>query len=363
EKNQGGLKVTIPFYRQDITREVDLIEEVARLYGYDKIPTTLPVGQLTEGKKSFSQKMQDKAKNTLTGIGFGEIITYSFTNKKNYDLLSLAEDDKRRESVVVMNPFSDEQGVMRTTLLPAILTVASRNMNRKNVNLALFEMAHVFKPVAGEMLPEENINLVALVSGELTQGWTGKSQAMDLFYMKGVVAALMAKLGVDNWQVEKGTPEPFLHPGRSCYITVDGDILGYLGEIHPVVQENYDMPERAVVFELDLDKLITYNGSLKRYEAVSKYPGVEVDLALVCDRALNAGDIEAVVRGSAGEYLESLELFDIYQGERILSTQKSLAYRLKFQTPERTLTAEEVNAAVDNVIKELKERLGVELRS
>ncbi len=363
EKIEGGIEVTIPFYRQDITREVDLIEEVARLYGYDKIPTTLPVGQLTEGKKTFSQKLEDQAKNVLTALGFSEIITYSFTNKKNYDLLGLDTDDERRDSVAVMNPFSDEQGVMRTTLLPAILTVASRNMNRKNNNLALFEMAHVFQPIDGEMLPQENIHLVALVSGSFSRGWNGQKQELDFFYMKGVVSSLLKRLAIKEWSAAVEVGENFLHPGRSCSIMVDGEKVGYLGEVHPLVKENYEMPERAVVFEIDFDALIKHVGGIKRYEAVSKYPGIEVDLAFICEKQVTAGEIENVIKEAAGDYLTALNLFDIYEGERIAKDKKSLAYNLKFQAKERTLTADEVNAKVNSVLKELADRLGVELRS
>ncbi len=362
ERVPGGIVVTVPFYRQDITREVDLIEEVARLHGYDKIPTTLPVGALTEGKKTFGQKMEDRAKDALTALGFNEIITYSFTNKKNYDLLRLEEDDQRRHSVTVLNPFSDEQGVMRTMLLPAVLTVAARNMNRKNTDLALFETAHVFKP-SGEMLPQEAVHLVALVSGEFSHGWNGNSQARDFFYLKGVVGALLGKLGINEWSVSRDTPEPFLHPGRSCYIMVKGEKVGFLGELNPLVQENYDMPARAIVLELDFDALIAQVDGNVRYEAVSKFPGVEMDLAFVCDKAVTAGELEAVIKSVGGEYLTELSLFDIYAGKGIIDSQKSLAYRLKFQAKERTLKAEEINATVEHIIKVLNDKLGVELRS
>lgn len=362
ERAPGGIVVTVPFYRQDITREVDLIEEVARLHGYDKIPTTLPVSALTEGKKTFGQKMEDRAKDALTALGFNEIITYSFTNKKNYDLLRLEEDDQRRHSVTVLNPFSDEQGVMRTMLLPAVLTVAARNMNRKNTDLALFETAHVFKP-SGEMLPQEAVHLVALVSGEFSHGWNGNSQARDFFYLKGVVGALLGKLGINEWSVSLDTPEPFLHPGRSCYIMVKGEKVGFLGELNPLVQENYDMPARAIVLELDFDALIAQVDGNVRYEAVSKFPGVEMDLAFVCDKAVTAGELEAVIKSVGGEYLTELSLFDIYAGKGIIDSQKSLAYRLKFQAKERTLKAEEINATVEHIIKVLNDKLGVELRS
>lgn len=363
EKITGGLIVTVPHYRQDIMREVDLIEEVVRLYGYDKVPATLPSGKLTEGKKTFAQKAEDTLKNTLNALGFGEIITYSFMNKRHYDDLLLSDDDLRRSSVKIMNPFSDEQGVMRTLLLPSILSVAAKNMSRKNQNLALFELAHIFEPIQGERLPKETSHVVALISGAITKGWNGKSQEMDFFYMKGVLEQVFAKMGIDNGTVVNDAPEPFLHPGRCCHVKIGENIVGYLGEIHPQVQETYDMPERVIVMELDFDLLVKNAGEAVDYHAVSKYPAVEVDLAFVCDKEIAAGEIENVIREVGGESLTKLELFDIYEGDRILNTKKSLAYSLVFQDNKRTLKAQEITEITDAIISKLKNEHNVELRS
>ncbi|MEG2638681.1 MAG: phenylalanine--tRNA ligase subunit beta [Clostridiales bacterium] len=363
EKIQGGLLVTIPHYRQDITLEVDLIEEIARLHGLDKIPATLPSGKLTEGKKTKAQKLEDKVKNTLTAVGFSEIITYSFMNKKHYDDLQLGEDDIRRKSVIIKNPFSDEQGIMRTLLLPSILTVAAGNMSRRNPNLALFEVAKVFAPIEGEKLPKETPHIVGLISGEFSTGWQGGTTKMDFFYMKGVIEILMKKLGIKNWDVDAKISEPFLHPGRSCGLTLNGEYLGYLGELHPSILETYELTEKAVVFEIDFDLLIKYCGGFVEYKAVSKYPAVDIDLAFVCDKDIAAGSIEKVITAVGGEYLSKLALFDIYEGEGILDSKKSLAYSLKFQAAKRTLKAEEINDTVKEIINKLKDELGVELRS
>ncbi|MEE0776218.1 MAG: phenylalanine--tRNA ligase subunit beta [Bacillota bacterium] len=360
---EGGLKITVPYYRQDITREVDLIEEVARLYGYDKIPTSLPQGKMTEGKKTYSQKMEDKVRSLMTAAGFNELITYSFMNKKNYDDLLLAEDDSRRASVMIMNPFSDEQGVMRTILLPAVLTVAARNMKRKNSNLFLYEYAHVFEPVAGEELPKETSHVVALISGETAKTWRSQAKAVDFYRMKGILEMVLSGLGLEQWELKAEDKEPFLHPGRCAGIYVNGQYLGYLGEVHPTVMENYDMSQRSVVFDLDFSVLCEVSDQTIVYEAVSKYPAVEIDLAFVADSDVTAGSIEAVVKKVGGEYLSSVKLFDIYEGERIEAGKKSLAYSLSFQAKERTLTAEEINDSVEQIKGALEQKLHVVLRS
>ena len=363
EPIDGGLKITVPYYRQDITREVDLIEEVARIYGYDKIPTSLPEGEMTEGKKTFSQKMEDKIRSLMTAAGFNEIITYSFMNQKHYDDLLLAKDDYRRRSVVIMNPFSDEQGVMRTTLLPSLLTVAARNMKRKNKDLALYEYAHIFEPVAGEDLPKETSHVAALISGESAKSWRNQAKAVDFYRMKGILEMVLQGFGISQWELKAEAKEPFLHPGRCGGIYVNGQYLGYIGEIHPTVMEYYDMPQRAVVFDLDFSILCRESDQTIVYESVSKYPAVEIDLAFVADVNVTAGSIEKVLKKAGGEYLTSVKLFDIYEGERIEAGKKSLAYSLLFQTKERTLTAEEINDSVERIKDALEKDLGAVLRS
>lgn len=363
ESINGGLKITVPFYRMDIEREVDLIEEVARLNGYDKIPATLPVGQMTEGKKNKGQRVTDQIRNIMVSMGFSEVITYSFMNQKNYDLLQLPAEDGRRNSVKIMNPFSDEQGVVRTMVLPGVLAAATRNMNRRNLNLSLFEIASGYSPVAGEKLPEEKPMLTALVSGAFNQGWNGEKVDKDFYYLKGVLENMLSILKIDNMSVGTEKIEPFLHPGRACSVLIDGEIVGYLGELHPLVAKNYELPQKAIVFELDLNRIITLTGREIVYEAISKFPAVEIDLAFVADRDLAAGEIEKAIIAAGGEYLKTVELFDIYQGDRIESGKKSLAYNLIFRAKERTLKAEEINEVVENIKEKLHRQYDIVLRS
>lgn len=359
----GGLRVTVPHYRVDIEREVDLIEEVARLNGYDKIPATLPSGQMTEGKKNKRQKITDKVRNIMVSMGFDELVTYSFMNKKHYDLLLLDENDVRRDSVVIMNPFSDEQGVVRTMVLPGVISVAARNMNRRNLNLSIFEIASGYLPAEGNQLPEEKPMLTALVSGAFSKGWSGEKAVKDFYCMKGVLEQLFSALRIEGFRVSTDHIEPFLHPGRGCDVLIDGKIVGYLGELHPVVAANYDLPQKAVVFELDMETLIELADKEIVYEAVSKFPAVEIDLAFVADKELEAGKIEAVISEVGGEYLKQIELFDIYEGGRIEEGKKSLAYNLVFRAKERTLKAEEVSAVVETIKDTLNQKFGIVLRS
>ncbi len=359
----GGIRVTVPHYRVDIEREVDLIEEVARLNGYDKIPATLPVGQMTEGKRTKKQKVVDDVKNAMVSMGFDEIITYSFMNKKHYDNLLLPEDDLRVNSVKIMNPFSDEQGVVRTMVLPALIQTAARNISRRNLNLSLFEVASGYYPEESQQLPREKAMLTALVSGEFAKGWNGEKVEKDFYYMKGVVEQLLKVLRIDGLTVSTAHIEPFLHPGRGCDLLIDGKTVGYLGELHPVVAANYDLTQKAIVFELDMDVITELAGKEIVYEAISKFPAITIDLAFVADKGLAAGDIEGVIAAAGGEFLKNIELFDIYEGDRIEAGKKSLAYNLVFRAKERTLKAEEVAAIVENIKKELNEKFGIVLRS
>lgn len=363
EAIDGGIRVTVPYYRTDIEREVDLIEEVARLNGYDKIPATLPSGQMTEGKKNKNQKITDKVKNIMVSMGFDELVTYSFMNKKHYDNLLLPEDDVRRNSVKIMNPFSDEQGVVRTMVLPSMIGIAAKNVSRRNLDLSLFEIASGYYPMEGQKLPEERPMLTALVSGEFSKGWNGEKAAKDFYYMKGVLEQLLSALRIDGMTVSTDHIEPFLHPGRGCDILVDGKTIGYLGELHPVVAANYELPQKAVVFELDMKAVVEMADKEIVYEAISKFPAIQIDLAFVADKSVAAGDLENAIAAVGGEYLKRIELFDIYEGDRIDADKKSLAYNLVFRAKERTLKAEEVTAVVETIKSDLNEKFGVVLRS
>jgi phenylalanyl-tRNA synthetase beta chain len=217
--------------------------------------------------------------------------------------------------------------------------------------------------VEGEKLPEEKPMLTALVSGEFSKGWNGEKAAKDFYYMKGVLEQLMLALRIEGVTVSTAHIEPFLHPGRGCDILVDGKVIGYLGELHPVVAANYDLPQKAVVFELDMREVVAMADKEIVYEAISKFPAIQIDLAFVADKNVEAGALEAAIAAVGGEYLKNIELFDIYEGDRIEAGKKSLAYNLVFRAKERTLKAEEVTEVVETIKTELNEKFGVVLRS
>ncbi|MDD4752112.1 MAG: phenylalanine--tRNA ligase subunit beta [Desulfitobacteriaceae bacterium] len=353
--------VTIPPYRQDITREVDLIEEVARLNGYDQIPVTLPFGPTTEGRKTRLQEFADNVKNFFVGVGLVEVITYSFINRKDLDKIILAEDCPLRKTVKVKNPLSDEQGIMRTTLAPGLLATAALNTSRRKTDLAIFECGRIFMP-GSEKLPEETEVLGALVSGSLNRGWNWQAQTLDFYFLKGVLAALFDRLEIKDWRLKAEKLPPFLHPGRAGSIHVNNCLVGYIGEIHPRVQDNYDLEEKTCIMQIDLAPLADASPNVVRYIPFGKFPSVQRDMALLVPESLAAEEVSAMIRAKGGEILTGVSLFDVYKGAQVPEGYKSLAYSLSFQAVDRTLTDEEVTRVFDQTKSELFAKFGVELR-
>lgn len=360
EIEDSKLTVEIPSYRQDITREIDLVEEVARLKGYDKIPTTLPSGTTTQGNKTKQQAFEDYVKDLLISVGLMEVITFSFISPKALDKINLPGESLLRNVVEVKNPLSEEQSVMRTSLVPGLLEVAARNTSRRNTNITAFECGHIFLPGA-EKLPHEPLVLGALVSGELSQGWNWKPQNLDFYFLKGIMAELFDRLGIKDWQLVKEEMEPYLHPGRAGNVYVGDEKVGFIGEIHPQVQENYDLADRAYVFQINLNPVLELAQDVVKYSPLAKYPAVERDMALLSKDNVPAQEIEEVIRKNGGKILTKVKLFDVYKGTQIPEGYKSLAYSLTFQAADRTLTDEEVTSVFER-IKEKLTKLEVELR-
>ncbi|MGI6065530.1 MAG: phenylalanine--tRNA ligase subunit beta [Bacillota bacterium] len=355
------MTVTIPSYRQDITREIDLIEEVARLNGYDKIPVTLPYGPTTEGKRTRPQEITDNVKDFLVGAGLVEVITYSFINQKELDKIILADDCPLRNTVKVKNPLSDEQGIMRTTLVPGLLATAALNTSRRNTDIAIFECGKIFK--AGlEKLPEETEVLGILVSGSLNRGWNWPAQTLDFYFLKGVLTGLFDWLEIKDWGLKVEKLPPFLHPGRAGSIYVNNCLVGYIGEIHPRVQDNYDLEEKTCILQMHLAPLIDASPNVVRYVPFGKFPAVQRDMALLVPESVAAEKVSAVIWANGGEILKGVSLFDVYKGAQVPEGYKSLAYSLSFQAVDRTLTDEEVSRVFEQTKNELFVKFGVELR-
>lgn len=355
----GKFIVEVPTYRPDITMEVDLIEEVARLYGYDNIPSSLPYGNTTQGGLTVFQRFRDMVKNIMSRSLY-EVYNYSFINPVSFDRLLIPETSSLREVVKVANPLSEEQSVMRTLLLPGLLETVSKNLARKNENLAFFEMGTVFYP-SGESLPLDKEKLAAVVCGTSEVNWLKNKVEMDFFYLKGIVEDLLLQLGIDECEFVQAQ-NPGYHPGRTALLLCGDRKLGVIGEIHPQVLQNYDIKVRSCAFEIDLEVLFELCRNKKMMQEITKYPSVERDIAVLLGTDVRASDAIAVIKDGEQEILTNVVVFDIYTGEQVPEGLKSAAFKLTFQSNERTLTEEDVSKSIENILNNLKTKLHAELR-
>lgn len=354
EETAEGLVTTVPTVRQDLKMEIDLIEEIGRLYGFHNIEAKPLVGTLTRGEKPFFRIIEDKSKNILSGLGLSEILTYSFISPKAYDLTNVAEDSPLRNFATLLNPLGQDYSIMRTTLIPNMLETISRNYNRKIENVFFYEIGNIFKP---QEIPVVNI---PLEKRTLIVGGYGN---LDFYRLKEVMTILLGRLGIDQVDIERETNNNTFHPGRTARLILNGQVFGVLGEIHPDVLANYNIKTRAYVAELDYD-IVTENAKLARnHRELPKYPAMVRDLALVLDEDIMVGEIEAIILKNGKKLIEEVKLFDIYTGDQIPEGKKSVAYTIRYRASDRTLTDEEVNKVEEKLIKELKSNLNADLRS
>lgn len=352
--DEAAQEVLVPTFRQDLERPADIAEEVARFFGYDNIPITLPSGEATTGKLSDKLRIEQIARQIAQFSGFSQSMTYSFESPKVFDKLLLPADSKLRRTVSIMNPLGEDFSIMRTLPLNGLLTSLSVNYNRRNKNVKLYELANIYLPKALPLteLPEERV--------QLTFGMYGEG---DFFTMKGVVEVLFEKLGLKaKVKYDPAADHPYLHPGRKADIVYNGKVLGYIGELHPEVADNYKIGERVNIAVLDMPAVTEFVNFDTKYAGIAKYPAVTRDISMVVPKAVLAGDIEAVIAQRGGKILESYALFDIYEGEQILAGYKSMAYSIIFRAKDRTLTDEEVNASMKKILNGL-EGLKIQLRA
>ncbi len=358
EKLGEKLLVKVPTYRPDLEMEVDLIEEIARLYGYENIASTLSEGTTTQGGLDGYQLFRKKA-TSLLAKNMLEVVNYSFINKNIFDKLLIPEESKLRQVVKVANPLSEEQGVMRTIILPGLLTNISQNLARRNESLSFFEIGSVFTPQT-QGLPDEKLKIGALVSGNSEVNWLKHKIGYDFFYLKGILEDFLNGLGIKDYEFTAAS-HPSYHPGRTAKILVNGAEMGIIGEIHPTVVENFDIKQAVCAFELDLDGLYQLTPDKPSLEAITKYPAVERDIAIVVHEDITAAQVINSIKENGSKLLRNIVVFDMYTGEQVPKEHKSLALQLKFQAVEKTLTENEVNEIVDKILIELGE-LGAKLR-
>ncbi len=344
----------IPSFRQDLVCGADIAEEVARFYGYDNIPTTLPRGEATAGKKSFAARVEDTLRDVAEQNGFSGGMCYSFESPKVFDKLLIAPDDEIRNAIVISNPLGEDYSIMRTLELDGILTSLASNFNHRNKDVRLYEMGNVYIPKALPLteLPDERKRLVLGMYGDC-----------DFFLMKGVLEEMFQKLGLqDTVEFEPAHEKPFLHPGRQALINVGDKYAGFIGQIHPEVCDNYDMKKcEPYVAALDLPVIIEKATFDRKYQGIARFPAVNRDLSLVMSKGVFVGQVEKIMKAKGGKLLESIQLFDVYEGAQVGRGKKSVAFSLVFRSPEKSLEAAEVNKIVDRILKEL-EKYDITLR-
>lgn len=350
-------EVVVPTFRRDLHCMADLAEEVLRFHGYDTIESTLPVGEATTGKLSYKLRIDQVARNIAEFAGFSHAMTYAFESPRVYDKLLIPEDSTLRKAIVIQNPLGEDFSIMRTQSLNAILTSLSLNYNRRNQDVRLYDLSNIYIPRSLPLteLPEEREQLTLGAYGE----------GMDFYVMKGVVEELFEHIGMqEKVHYEPACDRPYLHPGRKADIIYQGQTVGYLGEVHPEVCGNYDFKEgvRVYVAVLDMPAVIPFTGFDRHYEGIAKYPATTRDISMLVPKTVLVGQIEDLLAQRGGKILESYKLFDIYEGSQVQEGYKSVAYSLSFRAKDRTLTDEEVGAAMKKILQGLS-GLGIELRS
>jgi len=347
-------EIVAPTLRQDIHFMADLAEEVARFFGYDKIPTTLPKSSAAIGGINLKLEIEELARDVAKFLGFSEAMNYSFESAKVFDKLNLSKDSRYRKAIEISNPLGEDFKIMRTQAVNGILNSLSTNYNRRNKDVHLFELANIYIPkeLPLKELPDERMQFVL--------GFYGKENFFD---MKGVVEEFLYTIGiVGKLHYDPSCKEEFLHPGRKADIVFDGVRLGYLGEVHPLVCENYKLGERTYIAVLDLPNIISFVNFDIKYTGIAKYPSISRDISLVVPKNILVGEIEDIIEKNGGSNLESFKLFDIYEGDQIEAGFKSVAYSLTFRNKERTLLDTEVNEVMDKILNKLEAK-NIKIRS
>lgn len=350
---KDGKELVIPSFRQDLAGRADMAEEVARFFGYDKIPTTLPKGETTTGKLSFKLRIEQKARDIAEYCGFSQGMTYSFESPKVFNKLLLDADDKARAAITIANPLGEDFSIMRTLSLNGMLTSLSTNYNRRNKNVRLYELGNIYlaKSLPLTEQPEERM--------QFTLGMYGDG---DFYSLKGVVEEFFDSIGMKKRIVyDPKAGKNFLHPGRQAKIVYEGEELGYIGEVHPAVCDNYAIGTRAYVAVIDILNVLDFATFDRKYEGIAKYPAVTRDISLEVPKNVLAGDIEGVIAQRGGKILESYQLFDLYEGDQIKDGYKSMAYSVTFRAKDRTLEESDVAGAMKKILNGL-EQLGATLR-
>ncbi len=363
EVDEDIMLVTPASFRGDLEREIDLIEEVARLDGYERIPVTIPKGPPSSEERSKEFLIERKVIDVLIDHGYYEVITYSFTSPDSWNTIGLPPDDPRRQHLRILNPLTEDFSVMRTTLIPGLLETARYNLSRKNSNLKLFELKKVFIPQEGKKLPREVKTLTGVAMGfDRDPHWAFSPRPVDFYDIKGCVEDLLEASKIRGLKFDRAEDIPYLHPGKASRVILQGEVLGVLGEIHPHVLDLYEIHGKSYLFEMDFGKMIQWAGEEKRFQALQKFPEVYRDISVVVDKTLESERVMEAIRTLRQPFVEEVSLFDIYEGSPIPEGKKGISCRIRYQANDRTLTDEEVNQVHEKILSRLKEVFSLELR-
>lgn len=355
--------VKIPSFRMDLHREIDLIEEVARLNGYNNIPTTTPVVKVNSASKNPVQMLQDNAKDILASMGYYEVVNYSFISPLSVALLNLDAEHPYKRFISIKNPLREDQSIMRTTLIPGLLNTMKTNIYNKNLNLKLFELGTVFYSVKEGELPREKKMLSALATGlRYSESWSFPEEGIDFYDIKGSLENLFEGLNIMDFNFLSTPDTPYLHPGKSSIIMVDNTEIGTVGEVHSAVLDGYELSNNVYIFELDFDLMIKHTFDNKKIKPLSKYPLIHRDIALIVDESVQFKDIYNAINTLSNKLVDNIQVFDVYRGKSVGHGKKSLAYRIKYQSYERTLTDKEVNNIHEKLVSDLVEKVGARIR-
>lgn len=359
KEEQGELVFSVPAFRPDLEREIDLIEEVARLRGYDEIPVTMPVSSLICHRPDNRQRLVTACREFMVAAGYNEVVNYSFVSPASLDLLQLAKDDVRRDCIPLLNPLNEDQSIMRTTLVGSLLETVARNLSYRSLDLRIFELRPVFKKQQDSELADEGYRLTAALTGRRAPlGWAQQDENSDLFDIKGVAETLLRSIGLAGIDWIQDGKEPYLHPGKSCQIMSDGALIGKLGEVHPAVLDSCGIEQPVFLFDLDLQAVQGSKLASTGFQAISRFPDVFRDTAILIDDEMTSEQVMAVVEQAKGAHAEEVILFDLYRGKGVPEGNKSLAFRVRYRADDRTLTDDEINKAHERIVRALEHKLG-----
>ncbi|HQK91319.1 MAG TPA: phenylalanine--tRNA ligase subunit beta [Smithellaceae bacterium] len=362
-EGKGAYRVTPPSFRVDIEREIDLIEEIARLYGYDRVPSTLPSVSVSEAETVPRLALEERIRQLMTGAGYSEIINYSFSSPDSAEALGLSPEDERRRFVVIKNPLTEDQSIMRTTLVYGLLETLKKNLRNASFNLKLFEIGRTFFKRHDGELPEERNILAALAAGKVADDLWGSKVSVDFYDLKGSLENIFQDLKLDSCRCRTETSEPFLHPGQSCGVYIGDVRVGFLGKAHPEVLKKMDIRSDAYLFEINLDLLGKQTGRRIRYRELSKFPAVQRDVAFVVPESMESEKMLEIVLSQHEDLLENVSIFDIYSGKGLEERTKSLGLRFSYRALDRTLTDAEINSIHNRIVQNTVQQTGAKIRA